>query len=263
MALASSFLARQSRDVRQRCHGHEGAGGTAQLRRRQPRYHATGTENAPVCPVRQRRGQLAEKFPFDVLLAHHGGEAAHTGGAINFVQGRFNMGSSGVLPFCSEKHRNGFIRLARPVDVAGGDSHGERCGHLLFPLAAGPVTVALPRRLRRGVMTAGNAPLVDADEQYQGDRFPKASLPREAGSIGNARQNILRLQAPASNICGASSSEVGNSFCALHRRCTLGQCRQGYVANVMRATVWDLTSRPGVKRRWRKASRTARAFRSS
>ena len=86
--------------------------------------YATGTKERPSLSIYDNgEGQLAKDFPSTFCSLIFGSETGSYKGAINFVQGRFNMGSSGVLPFCSEKYKMQLIVSRVPKDVAGGDEH--------------------------------------------------------------------------------------------------------------------------------------------
>jgi hypothetical protein len=75
--------------------------------------------NLDLVPGRQLPKDFSKTF---CSLIYMNEEGAYKG-AIPFVQGRFNMGGTGVLPNCSEKRKLQLIVSRVPGDVAKTDRH--------------------------------------------------------------------------------------------------------------------------------------------
>lgn len=203
--------------------------------------YATGTKARPSLALYDNgEGQLAEKFPSTFCSLIHGEGGGSYKGAINFVQGRFNMGSSGVLPFCSEKHKMQLIVSRVPVDVAGGDEHEWAFTVIcFFPSQQDPSWYYLVGPDGK-VMTGGKAPLgLVPMNNVKAAKFPKASLPRERKVPSGTLVKMYDFKAPASNICGELFKKFEEFLLRPPLPLRLVECREGYVANVMRVTVWD------------------------
>src|SRR5262249_14036132 len=86
--------------------------------------YATGSKARPCISFYDAgEGQLAEDFPKTFCSLIYGTDDGSYKGAIPFVQGRFNMGGTGVLPFCSEERKLQLIVSRVPKDVAKHDVH--------------------------------------------------------------------------------------------------------------------------------------------
>ncbi len=86
--------------------------------------YATGSKQRPSLSFYDAgEGQLAEDFPKTFCSLIYGSADGSYKGAIPFVQGRFNMGGTGVLPFCSEERKLQLIVSRVPKDVAKRDDH--------------------------------------------------------------------------------------------------------------------------------------------
>src|SRR5207302_4589793 len=86
--------------------------------------YATGSKARPSLSLYDAgEGQLAENFPTTFCSLIYGSNGGSYKGAIPFVQGRFNMGGTGVLPFCGEKYKLQLIVSRVPQDVAKTTDH--------------------------------------------------------------------------------------------------------------------------------------------
>src|SRR3989344_6502166 len=86
--------------------------------------YATGSKPRPSLSLYDAgEGQLAENFPATFCSLISGSSDGSYKGAIPFVQGRFNMGGTGVLPFCGEKYKLQLIVSRVPEDVARSTEH--------------------------------------------------------------------------------------------------------------------------------------------
>lgn len=203
--------------------------------------YSTGTKPRPSLSLYDNgEGQLAENFPSTFCSLIHGESGGSYKGAIPFVQGRFNMGSSGVLPFCSEKHKMQLIVSRVPADVAGSDDHEWAFTIIcFFPSQQDPSWHYLVGPDGK-IMTAGKAPLgLVPMNNIKATKFPKASLPRERKVPSGTLVKMYDFKAPASNICGELFKKFEDFLLRPPLPLRLIECRDGYVANVMRVTVWD------------------------
>ncbi|HXQ34446.1 MAG TPA: hypothetical protein VN843_10565, partial [Anaerolineales bacterium] len=86
--------------------------------------YGTGSKQRPSLSLYDAgEGQLAEDFPKTFCSLIYGNNDGSYKGAIPFVQGRFNMGGTGVLPFCSEKRKLQLIVSRVPDEVANRGDH--------------------------------------------------------------------------------------------------------------------------------------------
>lgn len=86
--------------------------------------YATGSKARPSMSLYDAgEGQFAESFPATFCSLIYGSSDGSYKGAIPFVQGRFNMGGTGVLPFCSEKYKLQLIVSRVPENVAKTTNH--------------------------------------------------------------------------------------------------------------------------------------------
>jgi hypothetical protein len=200
--------------------------------------YATGTKARPSLSLYDAgEGQLPENFPTTFCSLIYGDASGSYKGAIPFVQGRFNMGSSGVLPFCSEKHRMQLIVSRVPKDVAGGDDH--EWGFTLlcfFPNKQNPSWFYLVGE-DGNIMTGGKDAL---------GLLPRANvksgeltLPRERQVPSGTLVKMFDFKAPLSNICGELFRKIEEFLLRPPLPLRMVECRNEYKANVMRNTVWD------------------------
>jgi len=200
--------------------------------------YATGTKQRPSLSLYDAgEGQLAEDFPKTFCSLIYGDASGSYKGAINFVQGRFNMGSSGVLPFCSEKHKLQLIVSRVPKDVAGGNDH--EWGFTLicfFPSTQDPSWRYLVGADGQ-VMTAGKASLglLPRQNVKSGELTPPRERKVESGTL----VKMYDFKAPLSNICGELFRKIEEFLLRPPLPLRLVECRKDYKANVMRNTVWD------------------------
>lgn len=200
--------------------------------------YATGTKARPSLSLYDAgEGQLSKDFPATFCSLIYGDANGSYKGAINFVQGRFNMGSSGVLPFCSEKHRMQLIVSRVPKDVAGGNEH--EWGFTLicfFPSKQSPSWHYLVGEDGQ-VMTAGKDPvgLLPRANPKSGE----LTLPREREVESGTLVKMYDFKAPLSNICGELFRKIEEFLLRPPLPLRLVECRKEYKANVMRNTVWD------------------------
>lgn len=200
--------------------------------------YATGTKARPSLSIYDAgEGQFAEDFPSTFCSLIHGSSGGSYKGAIPFVQGRFNMGSSGVLPFCSERYKMQLVVSRVPPDVARSTDHEwaytivcffnskqDPSWHYLVGsdgkiLTAGPELLALVPRL--------------------GAKSGEASQPRERKVDSGTLIKMYDFKAPRSNICGELFKKIEEFLLRPPLPLRIVECRSDYRANVMRVTVWD------------------------
>lgn len=200
--------------------------------------YATGTKTRPSLSLYDAgEGQLPKDFPTTFCSLIYGDASGSYKGAINFVQGRFNMGSSGVLPFCSEKHKLQLIVSRVPKDVAGNDTH--EWGFTLlcfFPSAQNPSWHYLLGEDGE-VMSAGAAPLGLLPRS--GAKSDEITPPRERKVPSGTLIKMYDFKAPLSNICGELYRKIEEFLLRPPLPLRVVECREGYKANVMRNTIWD------------------------
>ena len=81
--------------------------------------YATGSKSRPCISFYDAgEGQLPENFPSTFCSLIYGTNEGSYKGAVPFVQGRFNMGGTGVLPFCGDGRKMQLIVSRVPSDVA-------------------------------------------------------------------------------------------------------------------------------------------------
>jgi hypothetical protein len=81
--------------------------------------YATGSKSRPCLSIYDAgEGQLPENFPNTFCSLIYGSDEGSYKGAVPFVQGRFNMGGTGVLPFCGDDRKIQLIVSRVPSDVA-------------------------------------------------------------------------------------------------------------------------------------------------
>ena len=200
--------------------------------------YATGTKARPSLSLYDAgEGQLAKDFSTTFCSLIYGDANGSYKGAIKFVQGRFNMGSSGVLPFCSEKRKMQLIVSRVPKDVAGGNDH--EWGFTLicfFPSEQNPSWHYLVGEDGQ-VMTAGTAPLGLVPRA--GAKSHEITLPRERKVDSGTLVKMYDVKVPLSNICGELYRKIEEFLLRPPLPLRLIECRKEYKANVMRNTVWD------------------------
>jgi len=200
--------------------------------------YATGSKARPCIWLYDNgEGQLAKDFPDTFCSLIYGASEGSYKGAIPFVQGRFNMGGTGVLPFCSDKHKLQLIVSRVPDDVVGSGDH--EWGYTLicfFPSSRDPSWRYLIGDDGQ-VLTAGSGPL---------KLVPRKTA--KSGAVCRARERavpsgtVIKMydfKAPRSNICGELLKKLGEYLVQPALPLRIIECRAEYKANVMGDTLWD------------------------
>ena len=186
-------------------------------------------------------GQMPEAFPTTFCSLIHADDSGSYKGAIPFVQGRFNMGGTGVLPFCSEKHKLQLVVSRVPKDVAGSNEH--EWGYTLFcffPSKQDPSWHYLVGP-DKTILTAGNEPLRLVPKA--GAKSTEVCAPRERKVTSGTLVTMYDFKAPRSNVCGEQFKKLEEFLLRPTLPLRIVECRQEYKANVMQVTVWDRLGR--------------------
>ena len=103
-------------------------------------------------------GQLPENFASTFCSLIYGSDEGSYKGAVPFVQGRFNMGGTGVLPFCGDGRKMQLIVSRVPSDVAKSPHEWGFTVFCFFPSRQSPSWKYLVGTDGK-IMTAGAEPL--------------------------------------------------------------------------------------------------------
>lgn len=200
--------------------------------------YATGSKARPSLSLYDAgEGQLAKDFPFTFCSLIYGSDNGSYKGAIPFVQGRFNMGSTGVLPFCSEKRKLQLIVSRVPTDVAGTTDHEWAFTvFCFFHSNQNPAWKYLVGEDNQ-VLTAGTDPL--ALLPRANSRSGEVLNPRERAVESGTLIKMYDYKAPRSNVCGELFKKVEEYLLRSALPLRIMECRPEYKANVMAVTVWD------------------------
>lgn len=202
--------------------------------------YATGSKARPCLSLYDAgEGQLHTNFPSTFCSLVFGSDAGSYKGAIPFVQGRFNMGGSGVLPFCGEKRKLQLIVSRVPSDV---EAEHHEWGYTIlcfFPSKQSPEWRYLVGTdgnvLTAGVEALGLVPKVGA---ASGEVCPPRERKVESGTL----IKMYDFKAPRSNICGELFKKLEEFLLRPALPLRIVECRTEYKANVMGVTLWDRLS---------------------
>lgn len=199
--------------------------------------YATGSKARPCISIYDAgEGQLPQDFPSTFCSLVYGSQDGAYKGAIPFVQGRFNMGGTGVLPFCGDKRKMQLIVSRVPDDVAKKSVEWGFTVFCFFPSDQNPSWCYLTDP-SGAVFTAGTdsmalLPKVNAES---GEVCPPRERTVESGTL----IKMYDYKAPKSNICGELAKKLEEYLLRPALPMRIIECREGYKANVMRVTVWD------------------------
>ena len=203
--------------------------------------YATGSKARPCLSLYDAgEGQLAQNFPRTFCSLIYGSDEGSYKGAIPFVQGRFNMGGTGVLPFCSDKYKLQLIVSRVPPDVAKANDHEWAYTILCFfsskqnpswRYLLGPDKLILTA----GTETLGLVPKVAA-------KSGEICAPRERKVPSGTLIKMYDYKAARSNICGEQFKKLQEYLLRPALPLRVMECREAYKANVMGVTVWDRLS---------------------
>ena len=199
--------------------------------------YATGTKSRPSLSLYDAgEGQLAKDFPGTFCSLIYSSDEGSYKGAVPFVQGRFNMGGTGVLPFCGDKRKMQLIVSRPPMDVIAQPHEWAFTIFCFFPSKSNPGWRYLVGSDNE-VMTAGAEPLGLLPKI--GAKSGEASAPRERAVESGTLIKMYDYKAPLSNICGELLKKLDDYLLRPRMPLRLVECRPEYKANVMRATIWN------------------------
>jgi hypothetical protein len=203
--------------------------------------YATGSKARPCIALYDAgEGQLPENFPSTFCSLIYGSNQGSYKGAIPFVQGRFNMGGTGVLPFCSEKFKLQLVVSRVPADVAKTSDH--EWGYTLFCFFPSKQDPSWKYLLASDghILTAGNKPLGLVPKV--GAKSGEVCPPRERAVASGTLVKMFDYQAPRSNVCGELFRKLQEYLLRPALPLRIIECRDAYKAKVMGVNVWDRLS---------------------
>ncbi len=153
-----------------------------------------------------------------------------------FVQGRFNMGGTGVLPFCGEDRKMQLIVSRVPSDVVGAPHEWAFTVFCFFPSRQSPSWKYLVGTDGK-IMTAGAESLGLIPKT--GAKSGEVPAPRERKVPHGTLIKMFDYKAPRSNVCGELFKKLEEYLLRPMMPLRIIECRLEYKANVMGVTVWD------------------------
>jgi len=200
--------------------------------------YATGSKQRPSLSFYDAgEGQLADDFPKTFCSLIYGTDDGSYKGAVPFVQGRFNMGGTGVLPFCSDVRKLQLIVSRVPEDVAAGNDHEWAFTiFCLFPSKQDPSWRYLIGPDGK-ILTAGSKPLGLVPRA--GAKSGEVCGPRQREVASGTLIKMYEYKAPRSNICGELFKKLEDYLLRPAIPLRMVECRPEYKANVMGVTIWD------------------------
>jgi hypothetical protein len=219
--------------------------------------YATGSKSRPSLSLYDAgEGQLAKDFPQTFCSLISAGDRGSYKGSVPFVQGRFNMGGTGVLQFCSKERKLQLIVSRVPPEIAGAASH--EWAYTLMCYFPGKQGQDPAWRYLVGddgeVRTAGHAPMALLPRAVV-PKAKEALRPRERKVSSGTLIKMYDYEAPQSNVCGELFKKVEQYLLRPALPLRIVECRREYAANVMAVTVWDCMAR------WAKQGKLEEDFR--
>jgi hypothetical protein len=200
--------------------------------------YATGTKARPSLSFYDAgEGQLPKHFPTTFCSLIYGSGGGSYKGAIPFVQGRFNMGGTGVLPFCSERHKLQLVVSRVPNDIAASVDH--EWGYTILCFFASKQDASWHYLVGPDgcVLTAGHHPLGLLPQI--GARSGAINSPREREVACGTLIKMYDFSAPRSNVCGELFKRTEEFLLRPPLPLRIVECRPECAATVTRITVWD------------------------
>lgn len=199
--------------------------------------YATGSKQRPCLSFYDAgEGQLAESFPKTFCSLVYGTDEGSYKGAVPFVQGRFNMGGTGVLPFCGEDRKMQLVVSRVPSDVVHAPHEWAFTIFCFFPSRQSPSWKYLVGT-DGNIMTAGSEPLGLVPKT--GAKSGEVPEPRERKVPYGTLIKMYDYKAPRSNVCGELFKKLEEYLLRPMMPLRIIECRPEYKANVMGVTVWD------------------------
>lgn len=202
--------------------------------------YATGSKSRPCLSIYDAgEGQLPKDFSRTFCSLVYGSEEGSYKGAVPFVQGRFNMGGTGVLPFCGDGRKLQLIVSRVPSDVVDAPHEWGFTLFCFFPSKQNPSWRYLVGPDGE-VLTADSEPLALVPKL--GAKSGEVCAPRERRAPSGTLIKMYEYKAPRSNICGELFRKLEDYLLRPALPLRLIECRPEYKANVMGVTVWNRLS---------------------
>jgi hypothetical protein len=199
--------------------------------------YGTGSKPRPCISIYDAgEGQLAENFPTTFCSLVYANDEGSYKGAVPFVQGRFNMGGTGVLPFCGDNRKMQLIVSRVPSDVEMSTHEWAFTIFCFFPSNQSPSWKYLVGSDGK-VLTAGSEPLGLIPKA--GAKSGEICAPRERKVPHGTLIKMYDYKAPRSNICGELFKKLEEYLLRPMLPLRIVECRPEYQAKVMQVTVWD------------------------
>lgn len=199
--------------------------------------YATGSKQRPCLSFYDAgEGQLPENFPSTFCSLIYASDEGSYKGAVPFVQGRFNMGGTGVLPNCGDVRKMQLIVSRVPSDVEKSPHEWGFTIFCFFPSSQSPSWKYLVGPDGK-ILTAGADPLGLVPKM--GAKSGEVCAPRERTVPHGTLIKMYDYKAPRSNICGELFRKLEEYLLRPMIPLRLVECRPEYKANVMANTVWD------------------------
>lgn len=200
--------------------------------------YATGSKLRPTLSLFDAgEGQLPEDFPQTFCSLIYGSNEGSYKGAIPFVQGRFNMGGTGVLPFCSDGHKLQLIVSRVPPELKKSESH--EWAYTVFCYFASKQNPSWKYLVGPDghILTGGTLPLGLVPKMNA--KSGEVCAPRERNVSCGTLIKMYDYKAARSNICGEQFKKLQEYLLRPALPLRVVECRAAYKANVMQVTVWD------------------------
>ena len=202
--------------------------------------YATGTKSRPCLSFYDAgEGRLPQDFPTTFCSLVYGTDEGSYKGAVPFVQGQFNMGGTGVLPFCGEGRKLQLIVSRAPTDVVATPHEWGFTILCFFASKSDPSWKYLIGSDGK-VLTAGYEPIGLVPKI--GAKSGEVCAPRERAVASGTLIKMYDYKAPRSNICGELFRKLEEYLIKPSLPLRLVECRPEYKANVMANTIWDRLS---------------------
>lgn len=199
--------------------------------------YATGSNALPSIALYDAgEGQLAEDFPKTFCSLIFGSAEGAYKGAVEFTQGRFNMGGTGVLPFCGENRKMQLIVSRVPDDMNPKPHDWAFTVFCFFPHKSSPSWKYLVGT-DGNVMTAGSEPMGLVPKLLA--KSGEVCAPRERKVTSGTLIKMYNFKSPKSNICGELYRKLEDYLLKPVLPLRLIECREHYKANVMQITIWN------------------------
>ena len=199
--------------------------------------YATGTKARPAISIYDAgEGQLPQDFPTTFCSLIYGSAQGSYKGAVPFVQGRFNMGGTGVLPFCGDGRQVQLIVSRVPDDLHSDFHEWGYTVFCFFDSKSDPCWKYLVGP-DGDILTAGADPIGLLPKR--GAKSGELCAPRERKVPSGTLVKMYDYKAPRSNICGELFRKLDDYLLSPVLPMRVIECRKDYSANVMGVQVWD------------------------